>query len=115
MCGLCCLFAVQACGCLCESQIAQSYKGNTAACLCRLLSAVLLQLKKNEKLPPLPVWVVDLDTMSWTSLATTGDIPTARGGHTVSNTHFAQMPCCIAHAMQSLVFRAVGNPSRLDT
>lgn len=40
------------------------------------------KLKKHEKLPPLPVWVVDLDTMTWTSLATTGDVPTARGGHT---------------------------------
>jgi hypothetical protein len=42
-------------------------------------------MKKGEKLPLLPVWVVDLDTMTWTSLATTGNIPTARGGHTVSS------------------------------
>lgn len=40
--------------------------------------------KKGQKLPPLPVWVVDLDNMSWTSLVTTGDIPTARGGHSAS-------------------------------
>jgi hypothetical protein len=45
----------------------------------------VLQMKKGEKLPLLPVWVVDLDTMTWTSLATTGDIPTARGGHSVSS------------------------------
>lgn len=62
------------------------------ACVCcvflqmHLLTLPLLllpQLKKGEKLPLLPVWVVDLDTMTWTSLVTTGDIPTARGGHTV--------------------------------
>jgi len=53
-------------------------------CLGLCIALYLLQPKKGQKLPPLPVWVVDLDNMSWTSLVTTGDIPTARGGHSVS-------------------------------
>lgn len=56
-------------------------------CCCRFL-----QMRKHDKLPPLPVWVVDLDTMTWTSLATTGDIPTARGGHSVSTAQHNTAP-----------------------
>jgi hypothetical protein len=52
----------------------------------RHLAAAAAQLKKGASLPPLPVWVVDLDSLTWTPLATTGQVPSARGGHTVRAT-----------------------------
>eukprot|EP00879_Flechtneria_rotunda_P022424 GHRR01023674.1.p1 GENE.GHRR01023674.1~~GHRR01023674.1.p1 ORF type:complete len:430 (+),score=138.99 GHRR01023674.1:183-1472(+) len=39
------------------------------------------KLKKGESLPQMPVWVVDLATMQWSSLTTNGDVPCSRGGH----------------------------------
>jgi hypothetical protein len=44
-----------------------------------------LQLKKGESLPPINVWLVDLATLRWSALPTSGDVPCARGGHTVSS------------------------------
>jgi hypothetical protein len=36
-------------------------------------------------MPPISVWLVDLATLRWSALPTSGDVPCARGGHTVSS------------------------------
>jgi hypothetical protein len=53
------------------------------------------QLKKGEALPAMPAWVVDLDAMTWTPLDTTGQLPTARGGHTVRGRARARVCVCV--------------------
>ncbi|WIA35517.1 hypothetical protein OEZ86_003944 [Tetradesmus obliquus] len=40
------------------------------------------KLKKGESLPPISVWLVDLATLRWSALPTSGTVPCARGGHT---------------------------------
>lgn len=99
-----------ACGGCSPAQMGGGCWWVTACCSCNdhrlhgdAHALVLLQLKKNEKMPLLPVWVVDLDTNSWTSLATTGDIPTARGGHSVSTAVECRATCACSLLGNQLV------------
>lgn len=41
------------------------------------------QLKKGESLPSINVWLVDLATLTWSAVKTSGKVPCARGGHSV--------------------------------
>ncbi len=41
------------------------------------------KLRRGEPLPRMAAWLLDPRSLTWTALSTSGDIPCARGGHSV--------------------------------